>query len=75
MVKVNNQTIPKGSRSSVAEKSNYELSQSIRNNRKKLKSLKEDIKNKSIKKNLLISRIGDEVAELTSRFNKKKKVN
>lgn len=51
-------------------KSKYELSQSIRKKRTDVKTLNQQIKDKSIKKNKLLSSIEDEIEELTSRFKK-----
>lgn len=53
-------------------RSNYELSQSIRKKRTDIKTLNQQIKDKSIKKNKLLSSIEDEIEELTSRFKNDK---
>ncbi len=61
------------SRISKRKRTNYEISDSIRKNKKRVFDINNQIKNKSITKNKLLNKIENDIDELIGRFNKKTK--
>lgn len=57
------------------KRTNYQISSSIRNDKIRLKKINEQIKNKIIYKKKIETRIDSNVDDLTSRFQKKGKIN
>ena len=62
------------SRISKRKRTNYEISDSIRKNKKRVFDINNQIKNKSITKNKLLNKIENDIDELIGRFNKKTKL-
>lgn len=62
------------SRISKRMRTNYEISDSIRKNKKRVFDINNQIKNKSITKNKLLNKIENDIDELIGRFNKKTKL-
>lgn len=58
------------SRISKRKRTNYEVSDSIRKNKKRVFDINNQIKNKSITKNKLLNKIENDIDELIGRFNK-----
>lgn len=55
------------------KRTNYEISDSIRKNKKRVIDINNQIKTKSITKNKLLNKIENDIDELTNRFNKQAK--